>query len=152
MSPKGHTQRPGWLVSSTGRRGPGGTAESSPGIHAWGAPHRCVSVVQPRMSRREEGLWLIGFALAVLAVAAALLGAFAGVGRWEAARVGERGRTISLVFSGWGGIEERQVFSGLVTEFMRRHPEIAVQYQPIPRDYVQKLKTMIAGGVPPDVF
>jgi multiple sugar transport system substrate-binding protein len=88
----------------------------------------------------------------VLAVAGTLLGVFAAFGQWEAAQAGERGRAASLVFSGWGGIEEREVFSGLIQEFVRRNPEVAVKYQPIPQDYVQKLKTMIAGGVPPDVF
>jgi arabinooligosaccharide transport system substrate-binding protein len=104
------------------------------------------------MSRAEERLWQIGFVVTVLVVAAGLLEVFAAVGRWEERRAGESGRAASIVFCGWGGIEERDVFSRLVAEFRRRNPDVAVEYRPIPRDYMQKLKTMIAGGVPPDVF
>jgi len=104
------------------------------------------------MSPREERIWLIAFLLTVLLAAAALLGAFAAAGRWEEARAGARGRAAAIVFCGWGGVEEREIFSRLLAEFGRRNRDVAVEYRAIPRDYMQKLKTMIAGGVPPDVF
>src|SRR5207244_452191 len=67
-------------------------------------------------------------------------------------RSAPRSGAARIVFAGWGDIVERGVFSRLVAEFQRRNPDIEVDYRPIPRDYVIKLKTMVAGGTPPDVF
>jgi multiple sugar transport system substrate-binding protein len=52
---------------------------------------------------------------------------------------------------GWGGPEEIGVFQELVDTFNARYPDIIIEYQPMPDDYVTKLKTMIAGGTPPDI-
>lgn len=57
-----------------------------------------------------------------------------------------------LVFTGWGGPEEKAVFETLVGEFMRLHPEIKIRYIVVPQNYIQKLQIMMAGGTPPDVF
>lgn len=104
------------------------------------------------MTVREQRLYLAGFVAAVLAVAGLLLLAFAAWGRAGRHATGGGHRGAELVFMGWGGVEERRVFSTLVRRFHARHPEIAVEYRPVPRNYVEKLKTMMAGGVPPDVF
>jgi multiple sugar transport system substrate-binding protein len=100
----------------------------------------------------ERRAWLGAFIAVVFAVAGLLLAAFYAWGRWERARSGAVGRSATIVFTGWGGIEERAIFGSLVARFRARHPEIAVDYRPVPRSYVEKLKTMMAGGVPPDVF
>lgn len=98
----------------------------------------------------SERRMVAGFLSAVAAVSLLLLFLFAAWGRAGGSqdRIGGR----SLLFTGWGGIIERQVFAGLIAEFQRLHPEIRVDYRPVPRDYPTKLKLMFAGGTPPDVF
>jgi arabinooligosaccharide transport system substrate-binding protein len=101
---------------------------------------------------REQRLYLLGFVATVLALAGLLLVGFAAWGRGERRSAGASGRTASLVFMGWGGVEERRVFTGLVQKFQARHRDIVVDYRSVPRNYIEKLKTMMAGSVPPDVF
>lgn len=100
-------------------------------------------------ARGEMGM-LAGFVATVVAVALLLLLLFAAWGR-ATTQVPDPGAK-QILFTGWGGVIERQVFTELVAEFERRHPDIDVVYRPVPRDYVNKLKVMVAGGTPPDVF
>src|SRR3954464_613270 len=96
---------------------------------------------------------LLGFFGTIVGASLLLLGLFAAWGRAtdaEAARSGA-GET-RLLFTGWGDIIERGGFSRLVGEFAARNPGTRVDYRPVPRDYVTKLKLMFAGGTPPDVF
>jgi multiple sugar transport system substrate-binding protein len=58
---------------------------------------------------------------------------------------------VKLTFVGWGGPEEQGVFKHLVEVFNANNPDVVIEYTPIPDDYVTKLKTMIAGGTPPDI-
>lgn len=58
---------------------------------------------------------------------------------------------VELTFVGWGGPEEQAVFQHLVDVFNANNPDIVIKYQPIPTDYTTTLKTMIAGGTPPDI-
>jgi hypothetical protein len=39
----------------------------------------------------------------------------------------------------------------LVETFNQNNPDIVIQYNPTPDDYVTKLNTIIAGGTPPDI-
>ncbi|MCI0394968.1 MAG: sugar ABC transporter substrate-binding protein [Chloroflexi bacterium] len=61
------------------------------------------------------------------------------------------GEPIHLSFVGWGGPEEQEVFQQLVETFNANNPDIVIEYTPMPDDYVTKLKTMVAGGTPPDI-
>jgi multiple sugar transport system substrate-binding protein len=61
------------------------------------------------------------------------------------------GEAVTLTFVGWGGPEEQDVFKKLVDTFNKNNPDIVIKYTPMPDDYVTKLKTMIAGGTPPDI-
>ncbi len=99
----------------------------------------------------SERRMVAGFLAAVTAVSLLLLGLFAAWGRAGRALAMTDDRR-PLLFTGWGGIIERQVFERLIAEFERLHPEIRVDYRPTPRDYPTKLKLMFAGGTPPDVF
>src|SRR2546423_1304493 len=95
-----------------------------------------------------------GFLTTVVAMSLLLLALFAAWGRAReagSARASVRGEP-RLLFTGWGDIIERGVFTGLVREFERRTPGVRIDYRPVPRDYVTKLKLMFAGGTPPDVF
>lgn len=58
---------------------------------------------------------------------------------------------VELTFVGWGGPDEQAVFQHLVDVFNENNPDIKITYQPIPTDYTTTLKTMIAGGTPPDI-
>jgi len=57
-----------------------------------------------------------------------------------------------IIFAGWGGPEERQVFAHILDQFMRDNPDLKVRYIHVPQNYMQKLQIMMAGGTPPDVF
>ncbi|MEW6105710.1 MAG: sugar ABC transporter substrate-binding protein, partial [Bacillota bacterium] len=60
---------------------------------------------------------------------------------------------VVLKFMGWEAspLETESVKKGLA-EFMRRNPDIVVEYTPVGGDYHAKLLTMIAGNAAPDVF
>ncbi|MFB5265370.1 ABC transporter substrate-binding protein [Paenibacillus enshidis] len=61
---------------------------------------------------------------------------------------------VTLKFMGWEAspLETQSVKQGLEV-FMKEHPNIKVEYQPVPQaQYVQKLLTMLAGNSAPDVF
>ncbi len=58
---------------------------------------------------------------------------------------------VRLLFVGWGGPEEQGVFQELTDAFNAANPDVVIEYQQIPTDYVTALKTMIAGGTPPDI-
>lgn len=59
--------------------------------------------------------------------------------------------TVTLRFVGWGGPEEGAVFQALVDEFNANNPDVVIEYEQIPTDYVTALTTMVAGGTPPDI-
>lgn len=84
------------------------------------------------------------FSLATLALMlAAPLGALPGPAAAQ--------EPVELTFVGWGGPDEQEVFQHLVDVFNANNPDILITYQPIPTDYTTTLKTMIAGGTPPDI-
>ncbi len=58
---------------------------------------------------------------------------------------------VKLRFIGWGGPEEKDVFTALVDTFNKANPDVVIQYEQIPDDYVTKLKTQVAGGNAPDI-
>lgn len=100
-----------------------------------------------RLSDRSLlGLYIaLLFAVAGTAIAFMLLGGRARLDGWDRA-------PNELVFTGWGGPEEKDVFTRLTNEFMRLNPDIHVRYVVVPQNYIQKLQIMMAGGTPPDVF
>lgn len=58
----------------------------------------------------------------------------------------------NIVFGGWGATAEDNGVQAAIVEFMKQHPEIAVQWQLTPQapDYMQQLLTNIAAGTAPD--
>lgn len=58
---------------------------------------------------------------------------------------------VTLRFVGWGGPEEASVFQALTDAFNAANSDVVIEYEQIPTDYVTALKTMIAGGTPPDI-
>jgi multiple sugar transport system substrate-binding protein len=67
---------------------------------------------------------------------------------------GKNGQVVTLKFMGWEAspLETQSVKKGL-EQFMQSHPNIKVEYQPVPNtQYAQKLLTMLAGNAAPDVF
>lgn len=58
---------------------------------------------------------------------------------------------VTLRFVGWGGPEEGAVFQSLTDAFNAANSDVIIEYEQIPTDYVTALKTMIAGGTPPDI-
>ena len=55
--------------------------------------------------------------------------------------------------SGWvsSPIEDKMV-QELVAEFEKKHPDIKVNYEPIPGNYMDKIQLMLATNTAPDVF
>src|SRR3954465_3060539 len=58
--------------------------------------------------------------------------------------------TISMM--GWGSILEKENVQKGLDLFQSKNPNIKVNWLHTPEDYETKLKTMLAGGTPPDVF
>ncbi len=57
-----------------------------------------------------------------------------------------------IVFSGWGDPSEQKIYTDSITRFKAVCPDVTVNYQPIPDQFQDKLKAMMAGGTAPDVF
>ncbi len=57
----------------------------------------------------------------------------------------------TLRFSTWGSPEEMAILNPLVKEFQQLHPEIKLELMHIPDKYFQKLHTLIAANLSPDV-
>lgn len=56
---------------------------------------------------------------------------------------------------GWGGPEEREIFSQALELFEEQNPDLSVRYVQVPGigyDYVNKLRLMLVSGKAPDVF
>ncbi|PIQ22985.1 sugar ABC transporter substrate-binding protein [bacterium (Candidatus Blackallbacteria) CG17_big_fil_post_rev_8_21_14_2_50_48_46] len=58
----------------------------------------------------------------------------------------------SLRFSTWGSPEEMAILNPLLKEFQALHPEIKLEVMHIPDKYFQKLHTLIAANLSPDVI
>ncbi|MGI8912551.1 MAG: ABC transporter substrate-binding protein, partial [Chloroflexota bacterium] len=57
-----------------------------------------------------------------------------------------------LIFLSRGDLHYQAVFKQSVTNFQQLHPEISVENQPVTGNFDQKLETLLAGNVAPDVF
>jgi multiple sugar transport system substrate-binding protein len=57
-----------------------------------------------------------------------------------------------LRFSTWGSPEEMAILNPLLAQFKREHPEIPLEVMHIPDKYFQKLHTLIAANLAPDVM
>lgn len=57
-----------------------------------------------------------------------------------------------IILMRWGNPEELKVTKEGLQKFSAQHPQIQVDFQHVPTNYYDKLKTMLAGGVGPDVF
>jgi multiple sugar transport system substrate-binding protein len=62
-----------------------------------------------------------------------------------------RAEKITISYMGWGSPQEAEISRSLLAEFERRNPNIHVKYILAP-NFEDKLRTMMAGDIPPDVF
>ncbi len=59
----------------------------------------------------------------------------------------------TLVFMGWSGNLEKDIYESVIRQFEKDHPGVKVDIQYVnPADFTARLVSMIAGGVAPDVF
>jgi multiple sugar transport system substrate-binding protein len=58
--------------------------------------------------------------------------------------------TVTISFMGWGGPEESQAVLDLIKKFESKNPDIKINWQHTPEDFMTKLLAMIAAGTPPD--
>ncbi|WP_026486402.1 ABC transporter substrate-binding protein [Caldanaerobius polysaccharolyticus] len=65
---------------------------------------------------------------------------------------GQGSGKVTISFMGWGNQEEHDIYSQVLADFEKAYPNIKVDYIYVPQDYDTKLKTMVAGGTPPDVL
>lgn len=67
---------------------------------------------------------------------------------------GSASHTASVTWSTWGTPDELKVFEQFNKDFMARHPDIKVNFQPVPSydDYHAKLNTQLTSHTAPDVF
>ena len=62
------------------------------------------------------------------------------------------GEVVTISMMGWGSILEKENVQKGLDLFQSKNPDIKVNWLHTPDDYDTKLKTMLAGGTPPDVF
>lgn len=87
----------------------------------------------------------------IAAVAAASALAFTAA---ACAPSGSKDGTPTVTWSTWGTPNELKAFEQFNAEFMERHPDIKVVFQPVASygDYHSKLNTQLTSGNAPDVF
>lgn len=66
---------------------------------------------------------------------------------------GQAKAATKLVFMGWSGHLEREIYESVIQQFEREHPGVKVDVQYVdPADFTNRLVSMIAAGTAPDVF
>jgi multiple sugar transport system substrate-binding protein len=79
------------------------------------------------------------------------LGALTG-GCQALPRVASRGEPVKVVLMRWGNPDEQKVTTEGLKTFEERNPDVKTEFLHVPTNYYEKLQTMLAGGVGPDVF
>ncbi|MCB0104816.1 MAG: hypothetical protein KDE53_02885, partial [Caldilineaceae bacterium] len=102
---------------------------------------------QNRLSRRAflrvSGMAAMGLAMAACAAPQGSTGG-------DAAGGGEEGTEI--VYLAWSGPEALKVMETINDGFEEANPGLSVKVEVPPDNYWDKLQTMVAGGVAPDMF
>ncbi|CAM3405470.1 MULTISPECIES: ABC transporter substrate-binding protein [Paenibacillus] len=62
------------------------------------------------------------------------------------------GEKVKIKWATWGNPGELTRFQEMTKDFNKRHPEIEVEFIPIPGEYDQKILTQLTGGTAPDIF
>lgn len=87
---------------------------------------------------------------------ALFLGLFAGCKpAGESRASGHSDKKEVITFAGWGSLAEKKVFTQMMKEFKKAHPNVKINYQHIPgtqEDYNVKLISNLAAEKMPDVF
>ncbi len=60
--------------------------------------------------------------------------------------------TVKLTMTHWGNDFDNQVYNERAALLNERYPDIELEVMHIPGDYAQKVQTMIAGGMAPDII
>lgn len=91
--------------------------------------------------------WTLGIACAVL-----IVWAFVDVGARALKRYRvDTSRRIKLTMLHWGSPAEVKIVQTLIDQYMKEHPDVYIE-RIHASDFQPKLKTMMAGGTPPDLF
>ena len=104
-----------------------------------------------RLRATRVGAMTVASIFAIGALAACGTGGGSSSGQsGSAAGTGEK----SVTWSTWGTPDELKNFEAFNTEFMARHPDIKVNFQPVASygDYHSKLNTQLTSRTAPDVF
>jgi|GEM_PF-6486550 len=59
---------------------------------------------------------------------------------------------VKVTFMSWGIPTAVEIRQGFARTFTERNPGVIAEFVHVPTNYWDKLQTMLAGGVPPDVF
>lgn len=59
---------------------------------------------------------------------------------------------IEMAFAGWGDGVERETVESMLASFAEERDEIAIEYQHVPDEYEDRLRTQFGAGEEPDVF
>src|SRR3989304_4791795 len=57
---------------------------------------------------------------------------------------------VTIVFTGWGGVEENDGVVAAAKYFQEQTPNIKINWIQIPENYGEKIMAMVAAGTPPD--
>jgi multiple sugar transport system substrate-binding protein len=62
-----------------------------------------------------------------------------------------KGKTV-VTFAVWGGVSERRAWDILIKDFESKHPDIKVDLQLVPLKYGEKMLTLLAANIAPDML
>ncbi|MER7130889.1 ABC transporter substrate-binding protein [Streptosporangium saharense] len=104
------------------------------------------------MSFSPSKKFLAAAALVATAATAACSGSGGGSG--GAADAPAQGEKVTIRWSTWGSAEDVALFKGFNDDFMKRHPNIVLKMETVPKyeDYHPKLLTQLTSKTAPDVF
>jgi multiple sugar transport system substrate-binding protein len=100
-----------------------------------------------RLAAGAAGVGTVGSLLAACGAAAPAASPAGG-----AAAPAQQSGEVTISMLGWGSVQEKENVERNLQTFQSENPGITVDWLHTPQDYETKLKTMLAGGTPPDLF
>ncbi|AGT31261.1 sugar transporter [Geobacillus genomosp. 3] len=97
--------------------------------------------------------WMATLGITTLLFGSLLTGCGGGEEAKQANGDSKQGEKVEVTLAGWGGNpSEQKLLQQTLDDFEKTHPNIKVKYEVIADQYMDVIKTRLAGGQGPDVF
>lgn len=97
--------------------------------------------------------WMAALGITTMLFGSLLAGCGGGEKSEKANGGSKQGEKVEVTLAGWGGNpSEQKLLRQTLDDFEKKHPNIKVKYEVIADQYMDVIKTRLAGGQGPDVF